>query len=123
MPPVDPTTPEPLVIVLTRMEGTLNLVADRVSNLLSRMDRAETTIAELKSNVHTITIDRDNEKRNREELARILAEGERERRLELEEKRAAEEAKWSPRERILSIGVGISSIVSAYLAYKYQLTP
>ena len=47
--------PEPVVVQLTRMEGKLDRVADRVNDLRVRVDRNDTEIATLKSTTQSLT--------------------------------------------------------------------
>lgn len=47
--------PEPTAVQLTRIEGTLNLVAFQVKDVVGRMDRAEGAIGSLTANVQTLT--------------------------------------------------------------------
>ena len=47
--PTEPRVVENTPVQLARMEGVLNLVADRVSGLMTRVDRHEASLGELKS--------------------------------------------------------------------------
>jgi len=47
--PTEPRVIENTPVQLARMEGVLNLVADRVSGLMTRVDRHEASLGELKS--------------------------------------------------------------------------
>lgn len=46
--------PDPMIIQLTRMEGTLNLIDHKVDTVGKRMDRAETNIDSLQSQTQSL---------------------------------------------------------------------
>ena len=69
-----PYVAEPMPVQLTRMEGVLNQVADRVSDLRGRVDSHETWIGELKSLTQTLKEGAVADREKAEALALALKE-------------------------------------------------
>ena len=81
--------PDSMPVQLARMEGTLNLVADRVSGLSGRVDKHEVDIAELKSHTQALAGDAKAEAVKAIALAAALKEAD-------EARRQKSEQTWSP---------------------------
>lgn len=92
-------------VQLARMEGTLNLVADRVSGLTGRVDKHETDIAELKSQTQTLAGDAKAEAVKAIALAAALKEAD-------EARRQKSEQTWTPFAKTLTAMAGFVGLVS-----------
>ncbi len=106
---------EPTAVQLTRMEGVLNVVAERVTNLGSRVDSHEREIAsvkldvsELKSQTQTLKEGADADKKTAVALALALKEAD-------ETRRTKSEQTWTPFQRGVVLVGGITGAVGFYL--------
>lgn len=109
---------EPTPVQLTRMEGVLNLVAERVVNLSGRVDGHDhelksqgSDIAELKSSTQSLKEQADADKKTAVALALALKEAD-------ENRRTKAESSWSPWQKALAVLAGlyiIWQIVEPYL--------
>jgi hypothetical protein len=107
---------EPTPVQLTRMEGVLNLVLERVVNVNGRVDKHEREItenrddiAQLKSLTQTLKEGADADKKTAVALALALKEAD-------ETRRTKSESTWSPITRLFAILTGIATIVGIYFA-------
>jgi hypothetical protein len=107
---------EPTPVQLTRMEGVLNLVLERVANVNTRVDRHEREItenrddiAQLQSLTQTLKEGADADKKTAVALALALKEAD-------ETRRTKSESTWSPITRLFAILTGIATIVGIYFA-------
>jgi hypothetical protein len=111
-------TEEPTPVQLTRMEGVLNLVAERVVNLATRVDGHDhelkgqaADIAALKSETQTLREQAEADKATAVALALALKEAD-------ENRRKKAESTWSPWQKALAVLAGFVSlwlIVSPYI--------
>ena len=106
--------PEPISLQMTRMEGVLNLVADRVSGLIFRVDRHETELAELKSLTQTLREGADADKKTAVALALALKEAD-------ETRRTKDNYMWTPFGRFIAALGTIATIAGLLLAYRAGL--
>lgn len=96
-------TEEPTPVQLTRMEGVLNLVAERVVNLSNRVDGHEhelkdqaADIASLKSETQTLREQAEADKATAVALALALKEAD-------ENRRKKAESSWSPWTKVFAV--------------------
>ena len=120
-----PTTPaasssrtgEPTPVQLTRMEGVLNLVLERVVNVNSRVDKHEREITEnrddinmLKSLTQTLQEGADADKKTAVALALALKEAD-------ETRRTKSEQSWSPVTRLFAVLTTIATLLGVYFYF------
>jgi len=119
------TTP----VQLARMEGVLNLVADRVSGLITRVDRHEGDISTLKSQTQALKAAANASTEKAEALALALKEAKEavEATALQESNKAAAVARdksdkdalgWSPVTRVFAIGAAVAVAVNVYQALR-----
>lgn len=116
---VDPSvirSEEATAVQLTRMEGVLNVVAERVTNLGGRVDSHDREIgsvkldvSELKSQTQTLKEGADADKKTAVALALALKEAD-------ETRRTKSEQTWTPFQRGVVLVSGIAGAVGLYLA-------
>ncbi|MET4703101.1 hypothetical protein [Frigoribacterium sp. UYMn621] len=113
-------TEEPTPVQLTRMEGILNLIAERGVNTDRRVDghaselnTIKTDVASLKSETQTLREGADADKKTAVALAFALKEADENRRLKAEQS-------WSPITRIFAViavlGV-LAGIIAAFVPH------
>lgn len=109
-----PRQEEPTPVQLTRMEGVLNLVAERISNLGGRVDSHENQIgtiksdvSELKSQTQTLKEGADADKKTAVALALALKEAD-------ETRRTKTEQTWTPVQRISVVVAAVASLIAIY---------
>lgn len=112
---------EPTPVQLTRMEGVLNLVAERVVNLSGRVDAHDHEIkvqageiAELKSSTQTLKEQAEADKKTAVALALALKEAD-------ENRRTKAETSWSPWTKVFAVLAALAivwQIVSPYIIPK-----
>lgn len=90
-------------VQLARMEGTLNLVAERIHGLSSRLDRHEATIAELKSTTTDLSQKAEIARASAAEVASALKAAE-------EGRRIRSERRWSPFAKLITIALAAVAI-------------
>ena len=103
---------EPTPVQLTRMEGVLNLVAERVSNTMKVVEQHSEDIGVLKSATQRLTDQAVARDATAIALAAALKEAE-------ETRRTKAETAWSPITRLFAILTGVATIAGVYFA----LTP
>lgn len=103
--------PESISVQMTRMEGILNLVADRVSSLISRVDRHEGELGELKSLTQTLREGADADKKTAVALALALKEAD-------ETRRTQDGTVWTPFSRFAAAVTLMATVVGLYIAYR-----
>lgn len=99
---------EPTPVQLARMEGVLNLVAFQVTGLVTRVDKHEIDINELKSGHQRLESEAEARDLTVEAKARALREAK-------ESEEAASRRTWTPFERMLTVIAVAASLFSAYL--------
>jgi hypothetical protein len=103
-----PPAADSMPVQLARMEGTLNLVADRVSGLMTRVDRHEVDLGELKSATQTLSERMAAEATKAIALASALKEAD-------EARRTKSETTWSPFAKTITAMAGLVGIASLYI--------
>ena len=130
MNPTEPRTIEDTPVQLARMEGVLNLVADRVSGLITRVDRHESEISVLQSQTQALKAAADASTEKAEALALALKEAKEavEATALQESNKAAATARenatkdalgWSPVTKVFAVGAAVAIAVNVY----QMLTP
>ena len=105
-------TEEPTPVQLTRMEGVLNLVAERVSNTMKVVEQHSEDIGVLKSATQRLTDQAAARDATAVTLAAALKEADDQRHIK-------SDRKWSPITRVFALLTGVATIISVYFA----LTP
>jgi hypothetical protein len=100
---------EPTPVQLTRMEGVLNLVAERVSNTMKVVEQHSEDIGVLKSTTQRLTDQAVARDATAIALAAALKEAE-------ETRRTKAEQSWSPITRLFAVLTAIATIVGVYFA-------
>ena len=110
-------TEEPTPVQLTRMEGVLNLVLERVVNVNARVDKHEREIIEnrddisdLKAMTQTLKEGADADKKTAVALALALKEAD-------ETRRTKSEQSWSPVTRLFAVLTTIAALLSVYFYF------
>ena len=101
--PAEPDLNQQVPVQLARMEGTLNLVADRIAGVTSRVDRHEIDIDALKSSTQSLKESARAEAVKAIALAAALKEAD-------EARRQKSEQVWSP---FAKVAIALASVVSA----------
>ena len=113
MPPsAEPREAEHTPVQLARMEGVLNLVADRVSGLITRVDRHEGEIGTLKSQTQTLALEAKASKDTAEALALALKDAKEA--VEATSRAEAAKAETSAREEATKAALGWSPITKLF---------
>jgi len=115
-----PVSPESVPVQLTRMEGKLDLVQQRMNDLVPRVDRHEGEIAGLQLETQRLSL----EAKARDETAIALAVAlkdaketqEATSRAEAAKEAAKEGQKWSPIQRLVLVGGVVSVAVQVLQA-------
>lgn len=109
---------EPTPVQLTRMEGILNLVAERVSNLGGRVDThdrefdsVKADISGLQSLTQTLREGADADKKTAVALALALKEAD-------ETRRTKSEASWSPITKVFAVLAAVGVLVTIWYSLK-----
>ena len=124
-PPADENTP----VQLARMEGVLNLVADRVSGLNTRVDRHESDIGNLKSRTQRLEDGAKASTEKAEALALALKEAKdavdatslqesQKAATAAREKSDKDALGWSPVTKVFAAATALAVIVNAYQALR-----
>ena len=110
-------TEEPTPVQLTRMEGVLNLVLERVVNVNARVDKHEREIVEhrddineLKSLTQTLQEGADADKKTAVALALALKEAD-------ETRRTKSEQSWSPITRLFAVLTTVATLLGVYFYF------
>jgi chromosome segregation ATPase len=127
--PIEPREAENTPVQLARMEGVLNLVADRVSGLITRVDRHEAAIGDLTSRTQSLQEGAKASTEKAEALALALKEAK-----EAVEATALQEANkaqvaareksdrdalgWSPVTKVFAVGAAAAVGVNFYQALR-----
>lgn len=102
---------ESLPVQLTRMEGVLNRIADRVSDLRGRVDQHETEIATLKSLTQSLKEGAEASKETAVALALALKDAKETQEATARAERVKDDTAWSPASKLIaSIGVIVSVV-------------
>ena len=101
---------ESLHVQLTRMEGVLNLVLERTTNLAVRMDKVEERAADLEAVTQRLDLDADARDKTAVALALALKDAEAERRSKTENT-------WSPFAKVITVLVAVAGIASVIISY------
>ena len=110
--PTEPRLLENTPVQLARMEGVLNLVADRVSGLITRVDRHESEISILKSQTQTLALEAKASKDTAEALALALKDAKEA--VEATSRAEAAKAETSAREEATKAALGWSPITKLF---------
>jgi hypothetical protein len=98
---------------LTRIEGVLNLVADRVSGLMVRMDRHDSEIGSLKATTQTLREQAVARDATALALAAALKEAD-------ESRRTKDTQTWSPFAKTITVIVAFTSIAAVLVYYLHH---
>jgi hypothetical protein len=98
-------------VVLARMEGTLNLVAERVTNTARIVEQHSEDIGTLKSLTQTLREGADADKKTAVALALALKEAD-------ETRRTKSEASWSPITKVFAVLAAVGVIVTIWYSVK-----
>ena len=90
-------------VQLTRIEGSINMVDYKVTNMITQVDTMKADISKLQTDVHTLQI----EAVSREATAKTVASTLKEKN---EEDQQHSEQKWSPYQKAITILMGCSSV-------------
>ena len=123
----EPTPSEPVIVQLTRMEGKLDRVGDRVNDLRGRVDVHEREIDALKSTAQTLTEGAVSSKETAVLLAQTLkdakeateaqARNEASKEAASTRERAAKDALgWSPIAKLLALAAGVLFAINIWQA-------
>jgi len=126
---IDPPTAENTPVQLARMEGVLNLVADRVSGLNTRVDRHESDIGNLKSRTQRLEDGAKASTEKAEALALALKEAKdavdatslqesQKAATAAREKSDKDALGWSPVTKVFAAATALAVIVNAYQALR-----
>lgn len=96
---------EPIEVQLARMEGVLNLVADRVSGLSGRVDKHEVEIRDLQTETQALAGEAKAEAVKAIALAAALKEAD-------EARRQKSELSWTPFAKTMTLVVTFVGVVS-----------
>lgn len=95
-------------VMLARMEGTLNLVAERIAGLSGRVDRHDTEIDDLQAKTQALELGAKAEATKAIALAQALKEAD-------EARRVKSETTWTPFAKTMTaLGAGLA-VVSVFL--------
>ena len=97
-------------VQLTRMEGVLNLVAERTTNLAVRMEKVEVRTGDLEATTQRLDLDATARDKTAVALALALKDAEIERRNKTE-------TTWSPFAKVITVMVALAGIASVVIAY------
>lgn len=112
MTPEPAPVPEHVAVQLARMEGTLNLVADRIAGVTSRVDRHEIDIDRLKSTTQSLKESASAEATKAIALAAALKEAD-------EARRQKSDQAWSPVAKVsIILAGGVSALTIALQLYQ-----
>lgn len=101
---------ESVYVVLARMEGSINLVLDKLGRIVLRADRQEVEVSKLKELTQTL----DEQARARDKTAIALAQALK----DADDARRDKDTKtWSPFAKTLAAVVGIAAVMSLLLIY------
>lgn len=98
-------------VQLARMEGTLNLVADRIHGLSGRLDRHEADIAGLKATTGTLAQSAEVARATAVEVATALKTAD-------EVRRVRAERRWSPLAKLITVVLALVSISQAVIQWR-----
>ena len=126
---IDPPTAENTPVQLARMEGVLNLVADRVSGLNTRVDRHESDIGNLKSRTQRLEDGAKASTEKAEALALALKEAKdavdatslqesQKAATAAREKSDKDALGWSPVTKVFAVGAALAVIANVYQALR-----
>ena len=108
--PEAPVLVESTPVQLTRIEGVINLVADRVGGLITRVDRHDSEIGELKSQTQTLREQAVAGAEKAVALATALKEAD-------ESRRNKDTQVWSPFQKMLAVIAVLAAIASVLVYY------
>lgn len=111
---------EPLPVQLTRMEGVLNLIAERGVNTDRRVDghaseigAMKVSISGLQSETQTLREGADADKKTAVALALALKEAD-------ETRRTKSEQSWSPITRLFAVLTAVAGLLSIYFYFVHH---
>lgn len=110
--PVDMTTAASVPVQLARMEGTLNLVADRIHGLSSRVEKVESDVGDLKARTQSLSESAESARVTAAEVAAALGRAE-------DERDAKARRAWSPFAKAITLGLAVVSV--SQLVIQYQM--
>lgn len=98
-------------VQLARMEGTLNLVADRIHGLSSRVDRHEDALTALRTQTTSLAASAETARVTATEVATALRTAEDGRRLKAERR-------WSPFAKVITVVVALVSLSQIVIQFR-----
>ena len=101
---------ESVPVQLTRMEGVLNLVLERTTNLTDRMEKVELRTNDLESTTQRLDLDATARDKTAVALALALKDAEAERRTKTE-------TTWSPFAKVITVIIAAAAIAAVVIAY------
>ena len=104
------TDPPNYGVQLTRMEGVLNLVLERTTNLAVRMEKVEVRASDLEAVTQRLDLDATARDKTAVALALALKDAEIERRNKTE-------TTWSPFAKVITVMVALAGIASVAIAW------
>ena len=104
--------PEAVPIQLTRMEGKFDLVIQRLDDLVPRVTRVETEVADLKS--ATQRLDLEAAARDQKAIALAVALKEAKEAQEKDDTKA-----WTPLQRLVLVGGAVLAALQIYQAFTH----
>jgi hypothetical protein len=114
----DDGRPESMIVQLTRMEGVLNSVSEKVGDLRGRVDRHETDISELKRTTQQLSSDAIAKDLTVIATAKALSEAKEAADAASRAEVAKADRTWTPMTRLFAATTAVAAILAAYAAYR-----